>query len=47
MTLSKHNAEPDTTASLETAMAAVAFAMSDASRVSMLCALMDGRRKAG
>lgn len=34
---------PDSDDALETAMAAVAAAMADASRVKMLCALMDGR----
>ncbi|EPM4262601.1 transcriptional regulator, partial [Enterobacter ludwigii] len=34
---------PDNSALLEQAMAAVAAAMADPSRVKMLCALMDGR----
>lgn len=36
-----HDSEPDDT--LETSMAMVASALSDPSRVSILCALMDGR----
>jgi DNA-binding transcriptional ArsR family regulator len=34
---------PDNSAALEQAIAAVAAAMADPSRVKMLCALMDGR----
>lgn len=37
----KHDSEPDDV--LETSMAMVASALSDPSRVSILCALMDGR----
>ncbi|MCU6669477.1 winged helix-turn-helix domain-containing protein [Enterobacteriaceae bacterium H4N4] len=39
----KTSLSPDNSAALERAMAAVAAAMADPSRVKMLCALMDGR----
>ena len=39
----KTNQPPENSAALEQAIAAVAAAMADPSRVKMLCALMDGR----
>ena len=39
----KTSLPPDNSAALELAIAAVAAAMADPSRVKMLCALMDGR----
>lgn len=39
----KTSLPPDNSAALELAVAAVAAAMADPSRVKMLCALMDGR----
>jgi DNA-binding transcriptional ArsR family regulator len=39
----KNELPPDNSAALEQAIAAVAAAMADPSRVKMLCALMDGR----
>jgi DNA-binding transcriptional ArsR family regulator len=43
LSMLKTSLPPDNHAGLEQAIAAVAAAMADASRVKMLCALMDGR----